>query len=588
MATRNIVPRANGEGSIGTAAKHWGAGHFDTLPNWQEYLAESTGYGIVSGCEPSISGLTVTVGAGVVHLFDGTRKELSATNITLDSADSTNPRIDIVYIDSTGTVAKVTGTAAASPSAPALPTNGISVAQVSVAAGATTGNIIAGYTKYVADVKYNHYLSSVTNAYSDVWYAVIKGKKPKLGLAQNQTNQVDDVVNISLANNADLAINGGVFDGETHTALGAVVQNGVLLKSNDLYGIDNERYILYCDNTGSLNCVPAKTTNDSALMALNPVWAITGWWPIVLNGAYVAPGEYGYHPRTFIGQNESGDIIIGTIDGSSVSSKGASMQDIYNFVISVGFTPTFLFNLDGGGSTHFCANAFKLNNYNADEDRAVQNIIYFDNIITSKSWTKALAPLGVKEKNKRRNTGEEIINTNELSYYGTDNDTLGVGIYKKTYESNGSYTATRKLKLGYNLASKSVYINAVTTSGETEALTLTDGGKLLMRGKQVYPQQMVEIVPWSTTPITSDGIDIDLSQATDCVRFILIVQTADAKNSSITIHRYNLAKSGPMDDVKAVYDNSGNLHVLSFDSKIKKISGAGAMYLKRMVGFTTY
>jgi hypothetical protein len=31
MATRNIVPRANGEGSIGTAAKHWGAGHFDNI-----------------------------------------------------------------------------------------------------------------------------------------------------------------------------------------------------------------------------------------------------------------------------------------------------------------------------------------------------------------------------------------------------------------------------------------------------------------------------------------------------------------------------------------------------------------------------
>jgi hypothetical protein len=31
MATRNIVPRADGEGSIGTAVKHWGAGHFEKL-----------------------------------------------------------------------------------------------------------------------------------------------------------------------------------------------------------------------------------------------------------------------------------------------------------------------------------------------------------------------------------------------------------------------------------------------------------------------------------------------------------------------------------------------------------------------------
>jgi len=31
MATPNIVPRADGEGGIGTAAKRWGAGHFDLV-----------------------------------------------------------------------------------------------------------------------------------------------------------------------------------------------------------------------------------------------------------------------------------------------------------------------------------------------------------------------------------------------------------------------------------------------------------------------------------------------------------------------------------------------------------------------------
>lgn len=31
MATRNYVPRANGEGSIGTEKKHWSGGHFDRL-----------------------------------------------------------------------------------------------------------------------------------------------------------------------------------------------------------------------------------------------------------------------------------------------------------------------------------------------------------------------------------------------------------------------------------------------------------------------------------------------------------------------------------------------------------------------------
>lgn len=135
----------------------------DQIASNNLYHAESTGYGIVSGCEPSISGLTVTVGAGVVHLADGTRKEIVQTNITLDNADPTNPRVDLVYIDSTGTVAKITGTAA-SPSAPTLPSGGISVAQVNVSAGATTGTI--NYKAHVLPVMLESTIGSDKNIYA--------------------------------------------------------------------------------------------------------------------------------------------------------------------------------------------------------------------------------------------------------------------------------------------------------------------------------------------------------------------------------------------------------------------------------------
>ena len=137
-----IAPPAGSQtNAIGAKNRPWEEVHAKRYPGLNEYLAESTGYGIVRGCEPSISGLTVKVGAGVIHLADGTRKEIVQTNITLDNADPTNPRIDLVYINADGEVAKVTGTAAASPSVPAVPSSGISVAQVSVAAGATTGTV---------------------------------------------------------------------------------------------------------------------------------------------------------------------------------------------------------------------------------------------------------------------------------------------------------------------------------------------------------------------------------------------------------------------------------------------------------------
>lgn len=135
------APSGSTNNSVGALDRHWQKGYFDELPNWQEYLAESTGYGIISGCTPTISGLTVSVAAGVVHLADGTRKELSASTVTLDAADATKPRIDLVYIDSAGVVAKVTGTASATPTVPTLPSGGISVAQVTVAANATTGTV---------------------------------------------------------------------------------------------------------------------------------------------------------------------------------------------------------------------------------------------------------------------------------------------------------------------------------------------------------------------------------------------------------------------------------------------------------------
>jgi len=78
----------------------------------------------------------------------------AATNVTITTADATNPRIDKVvvtindsaYTGSTNNVVfqVVKGTAAVSPVAPATPTNSLLLATVAVAAGTTTisaGNI---------------------------------------------------------------------------------------------------------------------------------------------------------------------------------------------------------------------------------------------------------------------------------------------------------------------------------------------------------------------------------------------------------------------------------------------------------------
>lgn len=81
----------------------------DQISSNNLYHAEATGYGIVSGCEPSINGLTVTVSAGVIHTADGRRVEVPEQSITLDAADATKPRTDVVYLDKYGKIAKLTG-----------------------------------------------------------------------------------------------------------------------------------------------------------------------------------------------------------------------------------------------------------------------------------------------------------------------------------------------------------------------------------------------------------------------------------------------------------------------------------------------
>jgi len=95
----------------------------------------ATGWGIIVG--------DFTSNMGAYSFYND-----AATTATITAADPTNPRIDRVcvtvsdsaYTGTTNTIAfnVVAGTPAVSPTAPATPTNSISLATVAVAAGATS------------------------------------------------------------------------------------------------------------------------------------------------------------------------------------------------------------------------------------------------------------------------------------------------------------------------------------------------------------------------------------------------------------------------------------------------------------------
>ena len=80
----------------------------------KQHIDHLTGNSVVSGVAPSAgsSGLEVDVASGTV-LVNGSEVSVSAQTVTLDTADSSNPRKDVITIDSNGNLVKNTGTAEA-------------------------------------------------------------------------------------------------------------------------------------------------------------------------------------------------------------------------------------------------------------------------------------------------------------------------------------------------------------------------------------------------------------------------------------------------------------------------------------------
>lgn len=94
-----------------------------------------------TGCAITTTGASnngVSVAAGTVSV-GGTEATVSSGTVTLTAPDGTNPRIDLVWADSSGTKGKTDGTAAAVPAPPALPASTVVLAYVySPAAGGNT------------------------------------------------------------------------------------------------------------------------------------------------------------------------------------------------------------------------------------------------------------------------------------------------------------------------------------------------------------------------------------------------------------------------------------------------------------------
>lgn len=93
---------------------------------------------VLSGCDVTTAGtnLTLNVAKGAV-LSNRVMFAVAAGTTNIATADATNPRIDLVVINSAGAIANRTGTPAASPRPPVRSTNDVVLAMVYVPANDT-------------------------------------------------------------------------------------------------------------------------------------------------------------------------------------------------------------------------------------------------------------------------------------------------------------------------------------------------------------------------------------------------------------------------------------------------------------------
>lgn len=140
------VPRYNGapSGLRSGSSTHAGAIGMDTTNHLFKYYSgqiwrdlQPIKDGLYSGGIVTWDSLLVFTVSAAVYYINGVRYETAISHITLDAADGSNPRIDLIVATSSG-ISKITGTAAASPAEANLPIDNIRLTAIYVNTSATT------------------------------------------------------------------------------------------------------------------------------------------------------------------------------------------------------------------------------------------------------------------------------------------------------------------------------------------------------------------------------------------------------------------------------------------------------------------
>jgi len=114
---------------------------FLTATDLNSIVDAINGNGVVVGLtttQNSPAGMSVVVSSGTCVVNGTSVSKSSSTTVSIASSNPTNPRYDVIQINSSGTISAVTGTPSSSPLVPDISAGNIRLAIVYVPAGATS------------------------------------------------------------------------------------------------------------------------------------------------------------------------------------------------------------------------------------------------------------------------------------------------------------------------------------------------------------------------------------------------------------------------------------------------------------------
>ena len=149
-------------------------------------------------------------------------------------------------------------------------------------------------------------------------------------------------------------INAGGFNDENGTGSGGIPQGIVIFNGDVIYGNDLTPYHLVgLDRDGILH-VGSMSGRDAVANGIQ--WAVSFVTHDGLASSLIINGEVqrqnlggGVNPRTALGQRDDGALLLLVLDGRSINTLGATMEDVVNIMLEYGAVNAG--NLDGGSSS---------------------------------------------------------------------------------------------------------------------------------------------------------------------------------------------------------------------------------------------